>query len=214
MVKRYVNLTLVLSTTLFVISVVKISLVSLKLELEDQFLNLSIALECVPILCAVIGFVMFTFERLFTLDSVVAPLLSLLSVVCNCISVGMSVYFFNTFVVGTVSTKAAYASFTSVGCFTSAALGYCIFTAQKLIRWKKARLSQSLSGTSSLSRSKRGDHPYYHSLIALNIHQYLKEQVAMIDPNADLSFLQRNRIMRIKNPSVVKSIKKKSESCY
>ena len=45
MVKRYVNLTLVLSTTLFVISVVKISLVSLKLELEDQFLNLSIALE-------------------------------------------------------------------------------------------------------------------------------------------------------------------------
>ena len=169
-----------------------------------KFYNEIIKNSSVPILCAVIGFVMFTFERLFTLDSVVAPLLSLLSVVCNCISVGMSVYFFNTFVVGTVSTKgktllkcpksyhilAAYASFTSVGCFTSAALGYCIFTAQKLIRWKKARLSQSLSGTSSLSRSKRGDHPYYHSLIALNIHQYLKEQVAMIDPNADLSFLQ------------------------
>ena len=46
MVKRYVNLTLVLSTTLFVISVVKISLVSLKLELpEEQFLKLSIGLE-------------------------------------------------------------------------------------------------------------------------------------------------------------------------
>lgn len=56
-------------------------------------------------ICAVIGFVMFTFERLFTLDSVVAPILSLLSVVCNCISVGLSVYFFNSFVGGTVSLK-------------------------------------------------------------------------------------------------------------
>ncbi|CBY42110.1 unnamed protein product, partial [Oikopleura dioica] len=68
----------------------------------------------------------------------------------------------------------------------------------------------STSSTSSLSRSK--SHAYYHSLIALNIHQYLKEQVAMIDPNADLDFLKHNRIMRIKNPSVIQSIKK-SESC-
>ena len=60
MVKRYVNLTLVLSTTLFVISVVKISLVSLKLELpEDQFLKLSIGLEWYVKLCGITHYLHF-----------------------------------------------------------------------------------------------------------------------------------------------------------
>ena len=55
------------------------------------------------------------------------------------------------------------------------------------------------------SREEKG---YYHSLIALNVHHYLTEQIAIIDPTCDLSFLKSNKIMRQKTPSAISKIKK------
>jgi hypothetical protein len=114
--------------------------------------------------------------------------------------------------------KILFATFASLASIISAALAFTIFQAQKFER--NSSFSDLAESDINEYEDQRTEKPipvraqkdgkkFYHSLIALNVHQYLQEQVAFLDPSADLSFICRNKIMRIRNPSVINQIKKK-----
>ena len=159
------------------------------------------------------------YQKCFSLETTFAPMLCLMSVLCNCTVIGLSVFFFNSFIVALLSIKIAFAVLAAFASANSAFLAFSIFQGQKMQRHedrlehrdleeKKIDPDSSKEDQIVSVRKGRKSHQFYHSLIALNIHQYLTEQVAFVDPDLDLSFISKNKIMRIRNPSVISHIKK------
>jgi len=152
------------------------------------------------------------YKKLFSLDTTFCPMLCLMSVLTNCTIIGLSVYFFNNFIPTILPIKITFAFLAAISSIISALLAFSIFQAQKFERMER---SEKVGKDRKDSREEiveithvEKDAQFYHSLIALNVHQYLSEQVAFIDPTIDLTFIKKNKIMRIRNPSLVSHLKK------
>ena len=169
-----------------------------------------------------IGLMMSLSRKCLSIQSSFAPLLCLLSVVANCTVIGLSVYFFNTFIVAELNCKVAYAALAAIASMNSTMLAFAVFQAQKFERCERRNLKLEKQRLKSIASEKQDlldlldvppkSKPFYHSLIALNVHQYMTEQIAIIDPSVDMSFIKRNRIVRLQNPYVVSQIKKSKKS--
>ena len=167
----------------------------------------------VSIVCGLLGISMTLYKKLFSFETTFCPMLCLMSVLCNCTIIGLSVYFFNNFILTILPIKIAFAICAAISSAISALLAFSIFQAQKFQRIEKNRKSEKVENSGKrrdevLVIGDQENSGFYHSLIALNVHQYLSEQVAFIAPTIDLTFIKTKKIMRIRNPSVISHLKK------
>ena len=88
------------------------------------------------ILSSLIGLFLVYKNDLMSTQSVCAPLLCLVSVVCNCTIIGLAVYFFNTFVRGALWAKVLFAVLAAITALNSTFLAFSIFQAQKIRRFE------------------------------------------------------------------------------
>ena len=88
------------------------------------------------ILSSLIGLFLVYKNDLMSTQSVCAPLLCLVSVVCNCTIIGLAVYFFNTFVRGGLWAKVLFAVLAAITALNSTFLAFSIFQAQKIRRFE------------------------------------------------------------------------------